>query len=556
MCERTRRLVLVAIPIFVYVNTLMNGFTLDDDAFILHNPAVTAFSIKALFAPAVHNNVFRPITFITFALNWMVGANHAFGYHLVNLLLHGTVTYLVYLVLKKLLENVAQGEIIAWTAALLFAVHPIHTEAVASVSGRSELLVAVFLLTAWILHLTNHPILALTCFALTLLSKESAVVFAPLVLAGDYVRGKLKPIHRYASIAGVTVLYMAILWKVQGDRFGQQRISVLDNPLAHLSAGLRILNAIRVGWKYIGLQIYPARFSCDYSYQAIPLDSTWWKISLTVLCAAIVIGLWIWALVSKRREWFLAGALYLIPFAITGNILLPIGTILGERLAYLPSVGFCLFVILLWIPLLKHSPRSAWAVIVTITVLASVRTTIRNQDWHDDFTLFSADVQAAPGSAKLHAMLGGQYMLRGRWDLAHREFETAVRIYPNYPEVIELCGIIESRMGQDQEALQSLQKARSVAEMGSVTYDSITIDLAAHLVKLGRSDDALSLMNELIENSPGYSPAWSNRAAIHYGRGEFALASQDATVALRLDPANVQAQKLLPLFQSFPVVPN
>jgi Tfp pilus assembly protein PilF len=552
MSERVRSLLLLTMSAVVYGNTLLNGFTLDDDAYILHNPAVTGFSIRGLLQPTLHNNVFRPTAFATFALNWAIGENRPFGYHLINLLLHAGVTFLLYRVLAKLLEAMPEGRIVAWTTALVFAVHPIHTEAVASISGRSEPLAAGFLLAAWFLHLTDLPIPALTCFVLSLFSKESAVVFAPLVLAGDYVRDKLKPIHRYASVAGVTVVYLVLLWKVQGGRFGEQRISLLDNPLAHLTASLRVFNALRVAWKYIGLQIYPAKLSCDYSYNAILLDSNWRNTILAALCAAIVLALWIWALLTRRRAWFLAGAIYLLGFAVVGNILVPTGTILGERLMYLPSVGLCLLFVLLWIPLLQYNPRVAWVIIAAIMLLLSTRTVIRNQDWRDNFTLFTADVQAVPRSAKLHAMLGGQYMLRSQWDVAQREFETALQIYPDYPEVMELRAVIESRMGQDQEALRSLRRALSLSEKGSVSYDLIAINLANQFLKVGASDNALELMNELIEYSPAYSPAWSNRAAIRWDRGELALARADATTALHLDPTNTQAQYLLNLLDGKP----
>lgn len=547
MSEKLKITLLLSIAVVVYANTLLNGFTLDDDVYVVHNPAVTSFSISGLFQPARHNNVFRPATFATYALNWATEGNDPVGYHLFNILLHAAVTFLLYLVLKKLLEGVPGGTMIAWATALLFAVHPIHTEAVASITGRSELLAAGFLLAAWLLHLTNLPIPALGCFSLALLSKESAVVFAPLALTCDYVNGKLKPVYRYASIAGVTCLYLASLWKIQGRRFGQQRISVLDNPLAHLSPDLRILNALRVGWKYLALQVYPATLSCDYSYNAIPLNLNWRSTMPAAIGAAILVGLWIWALFTKRRAWFLAGALYLFGFAITSNILSPIGTILGERLAYFPSAGLCLLIVLVWIPLLNHKSKLAWTPFILIVALMSVRAVIRNHEWRDNFTLFSKDTQEIPNSAKLHAMLGGQYMNHSQWDAAYREFKTALQIYPEYPEVIDLCGLIEALTGRDQEALRSFQQALSLTEKGSASYYSIAMDLAKELVKLGLSDDALRLMSEVIDSSPGYSLAWSNRAAIRYGRGEPKLALADAKVAISLDPSNVQAQQLLAL---------
>src|SRR6266436_850512 len=197
MNERSHILLLLAVAMLVYGNALLNGFTFDDDVYISSNPAVTSPSVKGLFEPSKANNLFRPVTFASFALNWKVGRDQPFGYHLFNLLLHATVILLLYLVLRTLLDPVPGAATIALATAWLFALHPIHTEAVTSIVGRAELLAAGFLLAAWILHLRNREIAALICFVLALLSKESAVAFLPLVLLGDYVSGKWKPALRY-----------------------------------------------------------------------------------------------------------------------------------------------------------------------------------------------------------------------------------------------------------------------------------------------------------------------------------------------------------------------
>src|SRR5258708_38363978 len=172
MTERSRVALLVVVAALAYWNTLLNSFTLDDTVYIFKTPAVTSFSASRLFEPTKANNIFRPVTFATFALNWAVDGGHPFGYHLVNLLLHAAVSFLLYLVLCLLLEPLPRARTAAFAAAWLFALHPIHTEAVASVVGRSELLAAGFLLLAWLLHLYDRPILALVCFALAMLSKE------------------------------------------------------------------------------------------------------------------------------------------------------------------------------------------------------------------------------------------------------------------------------------------------------------------------------------------------------------------------------------------------
>lgn len=554
MCEghvfepkRLHIVLLVAAALLVYGNTLSNDFTLDDDAYIVQNPSVTHPSFRGLFEATRHNNVFRPASFATFALNWAAGGQQSFGFHLFNLLLHAAVTLLLYALLKGLLANMPQATTIAWVAALLFAVHPIHTEAVASISGRSELLAAGFLVAAWQLHTQDRQLLSLACFVFAMLSKESAIVFLPLVLAGDFARSKTKKPFSYIEIAGVTLIYLYVLRTVQGGRFGEKEISLLDNPLAYLTPGLRILNAVRIAWKYVSLQIYPARFSCDYSYNGILTDSNWRHLMPAAMGAALLLGLWVWALWTKRRDWFIAGAIYLVSFSITLNIFVPTGTIFAERLAYLPSAGFCLLVSLLWIRLFNQNRRLASATLFIVLAILSVRTLVRNQDWQNNFTLFSTDVLTVPGSAKLHAMLGGQFMHRNQWKAAHEQFATALEIYPKYPEVVELQGVAESQLGLNPEALQSFMSALSMTQRGSPSYNAISMSLATQLVRLGQHDDAIALLNDVITNSPGYSPAWSNRAAIRYDQGQMTAAQSDAETALRLDPKNAQAQHLLTL---------
>jgi tetratricopeptide (TPR) repeat protein len=556
MKERLRIGLLLAALVLVYGNTLRNEFTMDDGLYVVNNPQVTDPSVQELFAPNTLSNVYRPFTFATLALNWAVNGGKPFGFHLVNLLLHAAVTWLLYLLLQAILGTSPEAKAVALATAWLFAVHPIHTEAVASVVGRAELLAAGFLLAAWILHLRDREIPALICFLLALLSKESAAAFLALVLVGDYARGEWKPRLRYAWIAGVTLLYVGLLWKVQGGRVGKADVSMLDNTLAVIPAGWRILNALRVAWKYAGLQIYPATLSCDYSFNQIPVYLNWRHTLPAAAAAVVAVSAWLWAVRKRRSGLVLAGGIYLAGFATTANILVPTGTIMGERLAYLPSAGFCLLVALSWSWLREWAPlgarwnrgrRLAWGALAALVAVLAMRTVARNRDWKNDLVLYSAAVRAAPDSAKMRSNLGNQYMALGQLDLARTEFQAALRIYPDYPDALASYGLLESREGNNEAAGQMIERALNMSRRDNPNYDFMVVNLAAILMQTGHLDGALELLNREIAESPKYARAWSNRAVIHYKRGETASAAADVEVALRLDPSNAQAQNLMRL---------
>ncbi len=539
---------------FAYGNTLVNAFTIDDVLlYILRNPQVTHPSLKALFTPHKLTNVLRPVTFSTFALDWKIGNGRPLEFHLVNLLLHAAVTLLLCLLMQTALQSLQNGRAIAYAAALVFAVHPIHTEAVASIVGRAELLAAGFLIAAWLLHLQDREIPALVCFVLALLSKESAVVLLPLALIGDFVRGQWKPTVRYLRIAGMTGLYVIVLWKVQGNHFGPNGISVLDNPLASIPAVPRIFNALHVAWKYVGLQIYPATLSCDYSYNEIPIYDPRHGLSHTLpwaIASLAAFGGWIWAVRKRQMGLVLAGGIYLVGFATTANILVPIGTIMGERLAYFPSAGFCLLVALAWNWLQERQRTLAVGALAVLVAVLGVRTVLRNRDWKDNRTLYTAAVRAVPQSAKMHLGLAFNYMEAKQFDLARKEFQTTLQINPAYPEALASYGLLESSQGNYQAAGRMMEQAFYTIGRNNPAYDEIAVNLAVIYAQTNHMDGALDLLNREIAESPEYGPAWANRAVLHYQRGETVAARADVKTALRLDPTNRRVQDLMQLLNA------
>ena len=542
--------ILLAAVALVYGNTLRNQFTMDDGLYVMNNPQVSEPSLHALFSPNKFTNVFRPVTLATLALNWAMGGMEPVGYHLVNLLLHAGVVWLLYLLIQEIFGPSPRGKSVAFVAALLYAVHPIHTEAVSSIVGRAEILAAGFLLAAWILHLRDQEWPALFCFALAVLSKESAVVFFPLVLLGDYLTGRWKPRLRYAWIAGATLLYLGLLWKVQGGRFGQARISLEDNPLASVSAEWRILNALRIAWKYVGLHFYPMVLSCDYSFNQLPVYQDWRHTLPAALAAVAAVGGWIWAIRKGQTGLALAGGIYMGGFATTANILVPTGTIMGERLTYLPSAGFCLLVALAWIWLEERQRTMAWGLLTIVLAALSARTVYRNTDWKDNFALNSAAVRTVPGSGKIHHNLGSEYLMRNQYDLALKEFQIALRITPDSPDTLASLGILDLRLGNYQGAGALLEKALDMSGRENPNYDSMTVDFAVVLSRTNHVDGALGVLNREIAESPRFARAWSSRALIRLKRGEFEPARADAEAALRLNPGDAHAMEALNLVET------
>jgi tetratricopeptide (TPR) repeat protein len=547
--------VLLAVTFFAYGNSLFNSFTMDDELYIFRNPQVTHPSLHNIFHANAASNVYRPLTFATLAANFAVSGDHPFAYHLINLLLHAAVVVALFFLLEKLLEGIAGAEAIAFSASLLFAVHPIHTEAVTSIIGRSELLAAGLLLLAWLLHLRDRPIFSALCFVLALLSKESAIVFLPMALAADFARRNWKPWIRYVAFGLVTAGYLGLLWNLQGGHFGTASVSWLDNPLDRLPPLWRALNALRISWKYAGLLAYPAALSCDYSYNEITLYGDLRHTLPAAFASFAVAAAWIWSCCRRSVALAAAGALYLVGFTVTSNVFVRTGTILGERLAYLPSAGFCLLIgcLLRWS--FQKYARPAMALLAILVVALGLRTTLRNRDWRDNFSLYTSAVAAVPGSAKMHAYLGGEYLNRRQLDPARREFEIALVIYPDFPDAIESLGLLESWAGNHGKAIDLMEKALQLSDRSNINYDYMAVNLAATLLQSGRSSEALIVLDRDIAESPGYSRAWSNRAVLHLQRNEFDLAKSDAESALRLDPNSSQARGVLQKLRSSSSLP-
>ena len=459
-----------ALAIAVYLNTLGSGYIFDDEFQIRDNPVVTqgVDIVRILASPLVPGDLYRPFTILTFAVSHALAPESTVCLHAVNILLHAVVTMLVFLLAIQLLESSR----IAMLAAILFAVHPIHTEAVAGLVGRAELLAALFGLVTLLCvgaadAATNRPrqlmwiALSLASVLLAMLSKESALTVVALVPLYRIARRGESWIaglrHELTSLDWVpyalcAAVFLGLRFSVVGAVSPPEPIQPLNNVLAFVPTVDRIRSAVGVLWDYFALLNFPLILSADYSYDQVPVVATWFSARFVAGVLMVIAGFAV-ALFHRRSGVRFAVALSLVTLAITSNVFFPIGTVKAERLLYLPSVGWAVLVAYALDRLLSTSEYRRVAVLVAgVAVFCfAIRTSLRNYDWQDSATLFETLVVTAPNSAKAHYNIATVLQARHEDAYAAPEFRRSLSLY-SWPEGAFGIGVAYHRHGKVEEA--------------------------------------------------------------------------------------------------------
>ena len=508
------------IAVAVYANSLSNGLVYDDRTVVVRNEAVRhpfgwrALLLTSSWAPDAQVIIaYRPLTTWTFALNYAAHGDGPFGYHLVNVLAHAGVSALV----VALAAAFGLSATAAGLAGALFAVHPIHTEAVGNVVGRAEILAAGLTLLAllwqrrcaaagWTLSAGASSILA--C-ALAMLAKEQAIALAALapladlaLLDGGSPRLFLRRLRGrralfYLALAAVTACYLllrtAALGHVAGSR---ETIGFWMNPAASAPTPRRVLTALKVLAVAIKLLILPVGLSADYSFRQISVvTSAGEPGALAGILVAAGLALLAAVLWRRQRVAFVWLGLSLLTYGVVSNLCIPIGTIFAERLLYLPSVGFCALVVMA-----LARPSGRWRRVAAAVLLVGwgALTVQRNPVWHDQLGFAEALAADAPDSSHAHHVLGTTY----------------------------------AALGRDQEALTELARATAILpdNVGSL-YNAAVIHQ-----RRNEADEALALYRRLTDVDPGYFAAWVNSATIQENLGAYGPALDAAQRAVALRP--------------------
>ena len=598
----------------LYANTLGHGYVLDDPLAIGKNDLVKK-GIAGI--PELLSNhyragtegagasalLYRPLSLVTFAVEWSLAPNSPGFGHFMNALWYALTAAMLFAALRLLFR----GYHWLWAAGatLLFAAHPLHTEVVANIKSRDEILNLFFAAAAfyawarWLAQPAGKWLaLALGAYFLALLSKESAVTLLlvfPLASWFFYEKTARQSAGHGLLFFLPVVLFLLLRALVLSKTADNFVISEMDNPImAAQGFGERSATSFMVLWKYFQMLVFPHPLVSDYSFRHLSVVgwSNWQALAGLVLYSGLAV-LTVRGLLRRQALAFCSAA-FLCGVALYSQLPLVIGTLFGERLMYAPSLWFCAGAsLLLWrlsgFDLKAHSDtddlppakkiQGGAAILLAIALLFAYQTISRNPDWAGNFALFSADVEKAPNSVRLHNGMGGELYAKASAEDQETEkaklleqmaehSQAAIDIRPNPVSYLNLGNVAISR-NQFAESIKNYEKAlelapnyglarinisRSYQAWGRIegkqnnnprraaellekaleygTGDaSLHLDLGAAYGMSGQNDKAIPHFEKSVQLDPGNKIAWGNLSVAYRAAGNIAKAEECAQKA-------------------------
>lgn len=557
---------LALLCLIVYYNSLSNGFVYDDFGVIVENKYISQPGrlLGALFSPSYYKFAgleasYRPVATLSYFLIYAVAKLNPFYYHLASLILHILNTLLVYWLANLILRQPLRALI----AGLLFACHPVLSEAVNCISFNDDLLAAFFFMLAligyirinsgeFVAHIKGYC-LTLLSYILALLSKEMAITLPAIVLLYDLVlRDADRPVknlkHRlnvvrqrkyfYVGFITVSLIYLGL------------RFVFLYNPQESLKASAgslfeRIIYMPYHIFSFIKLTIYPVNLNADHVYS---YPTGFFEMGNLVGLAAVLTLVGGAFLIHRYSKAIAFGIWwFLIALAPVYN-LVEIYHPLAERYLYLPIIGFCLVVAAALHAAAQRCFEKPFAVnaatllpAVVILSLYSAATITRNSVWQNNFTLWSKTVQGSPNSQVARGGLGMAYLNRGMLQAAAKQFEIAIQLNPRGHKNYYNLGLVYHKKGDLTKALEYFKRSVTLnPESVKAHYNLATIYLQQRLWDL-----AIEHYLKVNELDPEIAMAHYNLGMAYAMQGKLNPAVSEWQKVLQLDPHNPMAQKNL-----------
>ncbi len=536
------KVILFALAFLLYANTLTHKYTQDDAIVIyenmfveqgiagipglLKNDTFFGFFKKEGKANLVSGGRYRPFTPIMFAIEWEIYKMFAgadadikkvtpYIGHFVNVLLFALLTVLffntLYLLLKES-EFEKQALQISFFAGLIFAVHPIHTEVVANIKGRDEIVALLASLYTLYLVLKSTKtksyiplIWACLIYFIGLMSKENTITFLAVIPLALYLFRDLKfgeIAFRTLPLLVPSIIFILIRGSILGSGIGigseapmelmnNPFIKIVNNQYVHFDLSEKLATIMYTLGKYLNLLFFPHPLTHDYYPRHVDMMS--WK-DITVILSLVMYFIMAFTAIKyfKKNKLVSFSILYfLITLSIVSNIVFPIGTNMSERFMFMPSIGFSLFVAVMLTKL--KNEKLMYSLLALILFAMSAKTITRNLVWKEDFVLFTTDVKTSTRSAKLLNAAGGTLTAKaGKMSEGPEKTKVlnealgylnqAIKIHPNYKNAYLLIGNANNLLKNYDQSIASYEQGLRI----SPNDENIIKNLGITLRETGR----------------------------------------------------------------------
>ena len=567
----------------LYSNTLNHQYAYDDFPTIYGNQ-ITMQGFKGI-PELLHTSywyglngeedwLYRPLSMVMFAAEWGIAPNKPALSHWINVLLYALTS----IVLLRFLFNLFEGKnlLLPFAVALLWIAHPIHTEVVANIKSRDEILCFLFVLLTLdnlLLYVKNSKTTMLlkagVFYFLALMSKESAITLIAVIPLMIYCFSNAT-IKRNLVISAIAIvpagIYMIIRGLVLSNVLNINDIALSDNALigAQGNFNLEKGTAFYMLALYLKLLIFPKTMSIDYSFNEIPLVSLSNPIAVFALIAYTGLGIYALLRITKRDPVAFGILYFIITMSIVANVLFLTRSTMAERFLYMPSLGFAIIVVIVIGRMLKidfndknyfarleniYSYNKKFSYLLCIILLvASFRTIARNPDWKNDTSIFSTDVLNAPNSSRLHFLYANHFIqeikqnkvapdeIENYYAIAIEQYNKCIAIDPNHYESYYGLGDVYEQKKQPDKALNYYKEV--VLRMPDFYLGYY--NLGNFYFRIQQYDSSITMLQKSIALKPDFINACNSLGSAYFGKGDFdnAIIAYKKTVALKPDYAD------------------
>jgi len=578
-------LIICLLAFLIYSNSLFLGYALDDRLVITENKFTQAGlkGLKDIFTTdsfvgffgkqntLLEGGRYRPLSIATFALEKSVFGKSPAISHLINILLYTLTCLLIFIILKMILKNVGNRKWYAslpFLIAILYTVHPLHTEVVTNIKGRDELLSflgSLFTLYFILKYISTEKIqmliYAACSYTLAMLSKENTVTFMAAIPLTMFFFTKAKPKHYLISLGIMffgLIIFFILRYHALGFMFSNNFVSteLLNNPFLYATPSQKYATIILTWGIYLKLLLLPHPLTHDYYPKQIAIVGfSDVRVIIMVFIVLFAVGYAIYKF--RKKDMISFGILFfIITFSISSNLLINIGSFMNERFMYVSSLGFMLIVVYLLDKLSigedkrkTRQPKLVLSIFFMVIMVFSIKTFARNFAWKDDYTLFTTDVKTSANSAKCNVSAGGQtlekrdlvkdenirrqmlgdamkylqkgveihpkyvqgWILFGNACLKNDDFnnglacyQNALNISPGAPDVIHNIQYAAHEASKKKFYNESIKAYRILAGLNK-NNEVFLIEIADCLIKKGNADSSLKLINILLDSpKPSY----------------------------------------------------